>query len=585
MLKSIGITSYSIFMKQFTQLFQAVDATTSTLEKVQALRQYFKAESPENAVWALYLLLGKTRKRLITSRLLREIFLQISDIPEWLFEESYAHVGDSAETIALLLRDTPLEPTGASGANCDTALHVWMEEIIPQVKQLQKTDENQLKKQVIDWWANLSEGEIFVLNKVLTGAFRVGVSSKLVVKALAAEYGLTEAVLAHRLMGEIEPTARFYEDLIHADGADALPSQPYPFFLASPIDVQKFAAELALAARSDAEAELARVEPQTHWQVEWKWDGIRAQLIHRADQVFIWSRGEDLVTHQFPELEAAMANIPAGSVLDGEIVCWDGLSFSEAGTLRPWDFNYLQKRLGRKQVSKKLMAENPVYFIAYDLLEIGGEDIRAQPLRSRRTQLIELIDSAEAKAEITARITSTPLLAATSFEEIQQLRSQARQYGAEGLMIKATDSPYLVGRKRGYWWKHKVDPMTLDAVLIYAQAGTGKRANLFTDYTFALWQGDSLVPFTKAYSGLDNAEIEKLDRWIRRHTVEKFGPVRSLEPVHVFEIGFEGIAESKRHKSGIAVRFPRILRWREDKSVAEADTLANAIALLKSYHQ
>ncbi len=584
------VISHNTPMKHFTQLFQAIDATTSTLEKVKALRHYFQQESPANAVWALYLLLGKTRKRLITSRLLREIFLQISDIPEWLFEESYAHVGDSAETIALLLRDTAIEPTGASEANADTPLQVWMEEIIPQVKQLQKTDENQLKNLVIDWWANLSEAEIFVLNKVLTGAFRVGVSSQLVIKALAAEYDLTEAILAHRLMGDIVPTASFYEALVHADGADALPSQPYPFFLASPIDAQKFAAELALADQSNSETKLnpEQAQQQTRWQVEWKWDGIRAQLIHRADQVFIWSRGEDLVTHQFPELEAAMATMPAGSVLDGEIVCWDGLSFSEAGTLRPLDFNYLQKRLGRKQVSKKLMAENPVYFIAYDLLEIGGEDIRAQPLRSRRTQLIQLIDSARqigTETDITARITSTPLLAVESFEEIQALRSQARQYGAEGLMIKATDSPYLVGRKRGYWWKHKVDPMTLDAVLIYAQAGSGKRANLFTDYTFALWQGDALVPFTKAYSGLDNAEIEKLDRWIRRHTVEKFGPVRSLEPLQVFEIGFEGIAASKRHKSGIAVRFPRILRWREDKPVAEADTLGNAIALLNRYHE
>jgi DNA ligase 1 len=555
-------------MKHFTQLFQAVDSTPSTQAKVKALQQYFQQESPENAVWALYLLLGKTRKRLITSRMLREIFLQISDIPEWLFEESYAHVGDSAETIALLLRDTVIqptdEPTGASSVNRDTSLKVWMEDIIPQVKPLQKTDPHQLKNLVIGWWENLSEEEIFVLNKVLTGAFRVGVSRQLVIKALAAEYSLTEAVLAHRLMGDIEPTARFYEALIHADGTDAQPSQPYPFFLASPIDLEKFA-------------------DFDRWQIEWKWDGIRAQLIHRANQVFIWSRGEDLVTHQFPELEAAMAQLPAGSVFDGEIVCWDGLSFSEAGTLRPLDFNYLQKRLGRKQVSKKMLAENPVYFIAYDLLEVAGKDIREEPLRSRRTQLTQLIDSAN-NIEATNRILTAPLLPAESLDEIQHWRSQARQYGAEGLMIKATDSPYLVGRKRGYWWKHKVDPMTLDAVLLYAQAGSGKRANLFTDYTFALWQGDALVPFTKAYSGLDNKEIEKLDRWIRRHTIEKFGPVRSVEPLHVFEIGFEGIAESKRHKSGIAVRFPRILRWREDKPVAEADTLANAIALLNRYH-
>ena len=539
-------------MKQFTQLFKAVDATTSTNEKVKALRQYFRVEDPENAVWALHLLLGKTRKRLITSRILTDIFLQISDIPEWLFEESRSHVGDSAETIALLLRDTPIEPTGASSASSDTSLKVWMEDIIPQVKVL-KDYEDAIKDLVIDWWAKLEDDEIFVLNKVLTGSFRVGVSSKLVIKALAKEYNLTEAVISHRLMGSIKTSADFYKALINPDDTDTQPSQPYPFFLASPIDVTKFAAE-----------------DMANWQAEWKWDGIRAQLIHRAEQVFTWSRGEDLITHQFPEFESAMQTFPAGTVLDGEIVCWQGD--------RPLDFNFLQKRLGRKKVTKKVMADYPVHFLAYDLLEANGEDLRTQPLQARRAALVELIDSHPSEYFSYAK----PLPFET-FDDLERWRSQSRKYGAEGLMLKAFDSPYLVGRKRGYWWKHKVDPMTLDAVLIYAQAGTGKRANLFTDYTFALWKGDTLVPFTKAYSGLDNAEIEKLDRWIRRHTKEKFGPVRSLEPHHVFEIGFEGIAESKRHKSGIAVRFPRILRWRTDKPLEEADTLENAIALLESY--
>ena len=539
-------------MKHFTQLFKAVDATTSTNEKVKALQQYFRAEQPENAVWALHLLLGKTRKRLITSRVLTDIFLQISNIPEWLFEESRSHVGDSAETIALLLRDTHIEPTGASEANSHTPLKVWMEDIIPQVKEL-KDYENAIRDLVIDWWANLEDDEIFVLNKVLTGSFRVGVSSKLVIKALSKEYALTEAVVSHRLMGAIETSADFYEALIHPDDTDTQPSQPYPFFLASPIDVAKFA-----------------TEDMANWQAEWKWDGIRAQIIHRDDQVFIWSRGEDLVTHQFPEFEVAVRQFPKGTVLDGEIVCWQDE--------RPLDFNYLQKRLGRKKVTPKVMADYPVHFLAYDLLEASGEDIRTQPLQTRRATLVKLIDSYPSDSFNYAQ----PLPFKT-FDDLEKWRSQSREHGAEGLMLKALNSPYLVGRKRGYWWKHKVDPMTLDAVLLYAQAGTGKRANLFTDYTFALWQGDTLVPFTKAYSGLDNAEIEKLDRWIRRHTKEKFGPVRSLEPHHVFEIGFEGIAESKRHKSGIAVRFPRILRWRTDKPLEEADTLENAIALLESY--
>ncbi|MEM6715473.1 MAG: ATP-dependent DNA ligase [Cyanobacteria bacterium P01_C01_bin.147] len=534
-------------MKRFTELFQAIDATTSTNAKVEALRQYFADEAPENAVWALYLLLSKTRRRLVTSRVLRDVYLKISDLPEWLFEDCYSHVGDSAEVIALLLRDTPLQ--GKSAA--DIPLHQWMEQVIPLVKAADTDEEKH--ELIVSWWRSLDDFEIFVLNKVLTGAFRVGASSKLVIKGLAKASGIPEPVLAHRLMGDFEPTVAFYENLISEEAVESAPSQPYPFFLASQIDEEKF-----------------RAEDMSHWLAEWKWDGIRAQVIKRADEVFIWSRGEDLITEQFPEIVASMQAFPNGHVLDGEILCWEGD--------RPLTFNHLQKRLGRKRVTKKVMTENPVRFIAYDLIEHAGHDIREKPLRDRKSWLFELLD--EYADERIGR--STPL-AFDAFADLEAMRARSRDEGAEGLVIKAWDSPYLVGRKRGYWWKYKVDPMTLDAVLIYAQAGSGKRANLFTDYTFALWQGEDLVPFAKAYSGLDNAEIGKLDKWIRRHTTERFGPVRSVEPAHVFEIGFEGIAESKRHKSGISVRFPRILRWREDKPVAEADTLDTAKALLKNY--
>ena len=306
-----------------------------------------------------------------------------------------------------------------------------------------------------------------------------------------------------------------------------------------------------------------------NWQAEWKWDGIRAQLIHRAGQHFIWSRGEDLITHQFPEFAEPLQQLPDGTVLDGEIVCWDGQ--------RHLNFNYLQKRLGRKRVGPKLMAENPVHFLAYDLLEHQGQDIRKTPLHHRRQLLTTLLATHKPPY-----ISYSQLMDFDTFEQLQSLRSQARDHQAEGLMLKALDSEYLVGRKRGSWWKYKVDPMTLDGVLIYAQAGSGKRANLFTDYTFALWHGEELVPFAKAYSGLANQEITTLDKWIRRHTRERFGPVRSVEPTHVFEIGFEGIAQSKRHKSGISVRFPRILRWRHDKPIAEADSLEAAFALLSA---
>ena len=549
-------------MKRFTTLFQAVDATTSTNAKVAALEQYFKEETPRNAVWALYLLLGKTRRRLVTSRVLREVFLQASDIPEWLFKDCYAHVGDSAEAIALLLPSANLPPQ----ARLDLPLSEWMEQVIPTVKAAETDEEVQWL--VRSWWASLEGLEVFVLNKVLTGAFRVGASSKLVVRALARAYDLPEAVVTHRLMGDFEPTEAFFTQIVSQSETETAPSQPYPFFLASPIDTAKF-----------AEAEFFR------WRAEWKWDGIRAQIISRSGEVFIWSRGEDLVTHQFPELAVDFARLPGGTVVDGEILCW------EAGSSGPMNFNALQKRLGRKRVSKAVMQENPVRFMAYDLLEIGGEDIRAQPLSDRLSQLAQVIADAPLERAMVSEGSSFG-----SMEELEQLRARSHQEGAEGLMLKALDSPYLVGRKRGYWWKHKVDPMTLDAVLIYAQAGSGKRANLFTDYTFALWhdsrdgqepdekpQARELVTFTKAYSGLDNAEIEKLDRWIRRNTTERFGPVRSVTPTHVFEIGFEGIAKSSRHKSGISVRFPRILRWRHDKSIEEADTLASALELLEAY--
>ncbi|WP_017302635.1 ATP-dependent DNA ligase [Nodosilinea nodulosa] len=562
-------------MQRFTQLFQDIDATTSTNEKVRSLQAYFQAADPADKVWALYLLLGKTRRRTVTSRVLRDVFLQISDIPEWLFKDCYAQVGDSAEVIALLLRDVdlpsppsppslsspPSPPSPSSPPSPPSPpslpspspipLHQWMEEIIPMAKSVE-TDEER-RDLIVSWWAALDNTEVFVLNKILTGAFRVGASAKLVIKGLAAATGVSEAVLTHRLMGDFSPTVEFYTSLTSQEAMQNAPSQPYPFFLATSLDEAKF-----------------QTEEFDRWQAEWKWDGIRAQVIKRADQVFIWSRGEDLVTPQFPEVEAMMAGFPNGTVLDGEILCWqDG---------RPLSFNHLQKRLGRKKVSKKVMEESPVHFIAYDLLEYGGVDIREKEWRDRTHSLTTLL-----AVHTAPNLHQSIPLSFTSFAELAELRENSRQQGAEGLVVKAIDSPYLVGRKRGYWWKYKVDPMSLDAVLIYAQAGSGKRANLFTDYTFALWQGETLVPFAKAYSGLDNAEIDALDKWIRRHTTERFGPVRSVDPVQVFEIGFEGIATSTRHKSGISVRFPRILRWRQDKPAAEADTLDAAKALLASF--
>ncbi len=531
-------------MKRFVQLFRELDTTTATNAKVAALRAYFETAKPENAVWALYLLTGKLRRKTLTSRALREVFLSASPLPEWLVKDAQAHVGDTAEAVALLVRATnlPLPPSPP----LDLPLHVWLEREIPQADG---ADDETKRDLVLRWWAGLEGDEIFVLHKILSGSFRVGVSATLVTRALAEAFGQPPAEMTHRLMGDFPTTPAFYRSL--ADAPDGpLASQPYPFLLAYPVELDTVASE-----------------GLESYRLEWKWDGVRAQAVKRGGELFLWSRGEDLVTHQFPELAEDLARLPDGTVLDGEVVAW--------GDGEPRPFNDLQKRLGRKKVGEKVLRETPTHFLAYDLLEAEGEDKRELPLEERRGRLEQLIRDTPLE-----RVTLTESLEAETLEGLEALRAEARDAGAEGLMLKRLDSPYLVGRRKGLWWKHKVDPYTLDTVLVYAQAGTGRRANLFTDYTFALWDGPELVPFTKAYSGLTDDEIARLDRWIRRNTVERFGPVRSVKPEQVFELAFEGVAASGRHKSGVAVRFPRVLRWREDKPPAEADTLETAKALL-----
>jgi DNA ligase 1 len=526
-------------MKAFAELYKQLDTTTSINEKIQALEHYFRTASPHNAAWTLYILLEKARKSTITSNQLRKVFLRLELIPEWLFEESRAHVGDTAETVALLL-----PATGFKKADYwDLPLYTWMETEIPKAK---KVSDERLQELLTTWWAHLPDDEVYVLHKILTGSFRVGVSSGLVLKAVAAALETNLASITHRLTGDFPPTPEFFESLSQIETAFAA-KQPYPFMLAYSLEPD--------------------FEPSSEWQIEWKWDGIRAQIIHRTEEFFIWSRGEDLVTEQFPDLLETLKNLPQGTVIDGELVAW--------AHAQPHPFATLQTRLGRKKITAKELQEAPVHLMAYDLLELDGKDLRSEALEVRRKKLEELLQKVPLE-----RVHITELLSANSREELEALRQRARERGAEGLMIKRKDSPYLEGRKKGYWWKHKIDPYTLDAVLIYAQAGTGRRSNLFTDYTFGLWKNGELVPFAKAYSGLTDSEIAELDRWIRTHTLDKFGPARSVKQEQVFEIAFEGIAASKRHKSGIAVRFPRILRWRKDKLPREADTLENAVRLL-----
>jgi DNA ligase 1 len=521
-------------MRRFVQLYAALDRTGSTTAKRDAIAAYLHDAPPADAAWAVYVLGGGKLRRLASVTELRLATREATGYPDWLIDESYAHVGDLAEAIALLL------PSGRPSD--DAPLHAWMEQRLPALSRL---DPPGRVAQLQAWWKTLPPDEVFLLNKLITGALRVGVSQRLVVQALALWSQLPTDLIAHRLSGDWRPSTSSLAALAQPAEDDAhREHRPYPFFLASPLESP---AE-SLGERGD-------------WLAEWKWDGIRAQLMRRADEARLWSRGEERLDGRFPEIEQAACALPSGCVLDGEILAWDG----EAAAPRP--FTALQKRIGKLKPGAKLLAETPVRFMAYDLLELDGADLRETPLHLRRERLAALLDG------MPPTLLLSPAAHTDDWATLAQLREQSRERRTEGLMLKRLDSPYRVGRKRGDWWKWKVDPYTLDAVLIYAQSGHGRRAGLFTDYTFGVWDRGHLVPVAKAYSGLDDAEIARLDAWIRAHTLERFGPVRSVEPEHVFELAYEAIQRSTRHKSGVAVRFPRILRWRTDLSVRDADRL------------
>ncbi len=529
-------------MKAFAMLYEAIDASTSTQAKVAALTQYFAEAPPADSAWAVAFLTGRRPKRLVRAPDLRTWAAAAADIPDWLFEDSYAQAGDLAETITLLV------PRGKTIA--EASLSAWVED---RLLPLATMDADAQRVALLEAWQQLDGTARFVFNKLLTGAFRVGVSQGLVVRALAAASDVHADIIAHRLMGAWEPTGEWFEQLVRGDTADADWSRPYPFFLAHPL-----------------EAPVESLGDVQEWQVEWKWDGIRAQIVKRRDRVLLWSRGEELLTGRFPEVEQACALLPDGTVLDGELLAW------RDGT--PMPFTALQRRLNRKQVGRALVAQVPVHFVAYDCLEHAGNDLRTQPLHERRSEMQRLVAALPTGAPVSV----SPRIEATSWTEVSEARDLSRQQAAEGLMLKRANSAYGVGRRGNDWRKWKVSPLTVDAVLIYAQAGHGRRAGLHTDYTFAVWNGDTLVPFAKAYSGLTDAEIREVDRFVRANTRETYGPVRTVEPTLVFELAFEGIQESARHKSGLAVRFPRITRWRRDKVARDADSLESVRALLRA---
>lgn len=530
-------------MRAFSELFESLDTTNSTNEKLAALVRYFRSADPADAAWAVHFLSGRRLKRLVGGATLRRWLLQEANLPEWLLEETYAHVGDLAETIALLVDNVHTSDVE------DVPLEQWIERLL----SLRGLDEDAQREQVARWWRALDARGCFLLNKLLTGELRVGVSAGLVQRALAETTGHPRPVIAHRMMGAWQPSPAFWTFLHSEADAAGDRTRPYPFCLASPLE-------------ADPEI-LGDVED---WLIEWKWDGIRAQIMRRAGGVHIWSRGEELVTERFPEIVQHAMQLPMDTVIDGELVAW------RDGRVRP--FGELQQRIGRKKVSAKILEQTPVHLIAYDLLEERGVDIRALPMSQRRRKLDELL------AERPWASTS-PRVSEASWADLDRLRAESRARCVEGLMLKRLDSAYGSGRQRGVWWKWKIDPYSFDGVLVYAQPGHGRRANLLSDYTFAVRDGDKLVPVAKAYSGLTDQELSKVDRWIRQNTVERFGPVRSVKPELVFEIAFEAINESSRHKSGIAVRFPRIARWRTDKPVSEANTIEELRGLLRAVRE
>ncbi|MFS4466622.1 ATP-dependent DNA ligase [Maribacter sp. 2210JD10-5] len=554
-------------MKNFASLIKTLDSTNKTNLKVKALAEYFQKANDKDKVWTIAILSHRRPPRPVNTTLLREWASDLANIPLWLFEESYHIVGDLAETIALVIP--------SSSKSTEKSLTEFLEEMI----SLKKKEDAEKKAYLYENWKVLDYYERFVFTKLITGGFRIGVSQKLMTRALSKATEIEEDILAYKLMGNWDPNEISFQELILEENESDYLSKPYPFYLAYAIE--------------DKVEDLGDV---SEWSAEHKWDGIRSQVILRNDEIFVWSRGEELVTDKYPEFEKFIGIIPNGTVIDGEILPYPN---NEIGT-----FNDLQTRIGRKTVSKALLAKVPVVLKAYDVLEWEGKDIRNKPFLERR-KILEILyhsliereqtvieRSRNHKRVASASLTDLPLqLSETihfeSWEEVAQERERSREVRSEGLMLKRKDSPYLVGRKKGDWWKWKVDPLTIDAVLTYAMRGHGRRSNLFTDYTFALWDENEngekeLVTFAKAYSGLTDAEFRKVDAWIKKNTLERFGPVRSVTPHHVFEIAFEGIALSKRHKSGVATRFPRILRWRQDKKIEEANSISDIKALIPS---
>jgi len=568
-------------MRLFAELVVLLGTSTKTNDKLEALTNYFSGAADKDKVWVIALFSGRRPKRTINTTQLATWSLEITGLPAWLYEESYHTVGDLAETIALLLPGQQ-DPAWASITTVERTEQDRMNEIgqrssatgdgslayyLARLTEIGKEEELIKKDFILQCWAHMNKDERFVFNKLITGGFRIGVSQKMIVNALAKTTDTSASVIAHRISGNWDPMAISFEDLLSEEATGSDISRPYPFYLAYAL-----------------EDEPSTLGYPGDWQAEWKWDGIRGEIIKRQGQLFVWSRGEELMTERLPEYQAFSEGLPEGTVLDGEIIGMQ-TSFpnptagSENFTVLP--FAALQTRIGRKNVTKKQLTEAPVGFIAYDLLEYEGKDWRERPLQERRAQLEQIVRNIHHPL-----MHISPIVEFSAWQQLADERQTSRDKGSEGIMLKKKGSPYQVGRKRGDWWKWKIDPLVIDAVMVYAQKGHGRRSNLYTDYTFAVkdeHNDNKLVTFTKAYSGLTDKELAEVDAFVKRNSLEKFGPVRTVRPELVFEIAFEGIAASSRHKSGVALRFPRINRWRKDKKPDEINTLEDLQKILQQH--
>jgi len=526
-------------MKHFAELINALESTNKTNAKIDAIIDYLERAPDEDKLWFIALFTGKRPKRNVNTNYMKEWALEITKLPFWLFQESYSSVGDLGETLSLIL-PPPNE-------KIEKSLSEWMNDII----DLKNKTDAEKKEYVLNSWNGLDYTERLIFNKLLGGSFRIGVSDKTLINALTKFSGQESSALTHSLMGKWQPDEISFKELISAEKINPDNSKPYPFCLAYPL-----------------EKELNELGTPEEWQIEYKWDGIRGQIIRRNDEVFIWSRGEELITEQFPEIKETVQNMKGNFVVDGEI-----LAVKDGKVL---NFNELQKRLNRKTLTKKMLSEIPIEVFTYDLLELENNDLREKSIASRRAMLEELLLN-----ENPENIKISPVIEFENWEDLNQIRENSREINSEGLMLKQKNSPYHSGRKKGDWWKWKINPLTIDAVLIYAQKGSGRRSAYYTDYTFAVKKDDKLVTIAKAYSGLTDKEIMEVSKFVNKNAIEKFGPVRTVKAELVFEIAFEGIGFSNRHKSGVALRFPRIVRWRKDKTVEEIDDIEEIKKLIQ----